>query len=86
MTRVIPPIQVGIVILAGVAPFVFPAWITLFLAFLAGLVFPPLAIASGMLVDLLYQPRGYWPVASMLGVVLCILALLVRSFVKTRIM
>ncbi|HEV7121436.1 MAG TPA: hypothetical protein VGN56_01260 [Candidatus Paceibacterota bacterium] len=86
MIRVSAPARAGIIILACIAPFVFPSAVTAVLAFAAALIFPPLAILLGMLTDLLYEPSGYWPLASMIGVLLCVAALLVRSFVKARIM
>lgn len=86
MIRINAPERAGIIVLACIAPFVFPSAVTAALAFAAALIFPPLAILIGMLMDLLYEPAGYWPLASMIGVLLCALALLVRSFVKARIM
>lgn len=86
MIRISTPVKASIIILACVAPFVFPSIITAALAFSAALIFPPLAIVLGMLTDLLYEPGNYWPLASIVGVLLCILAVVVRSFVKTRIM
>ncbi|KND49706.1 MAG: hypothetical protein AB203_01310 [Parcubacteria bacterium C7867-008] len=78
--------RVGIILLACVSPFIFPAAITVVLAFGAAFIFPPIAIAIGMLTDLLYEPSGYLPIGSIIGLVLCIVAALVRTFVKTRIM
>lgn len=86
MMRVPMPARAGVVILACLSPFLFPSIVTAVLAFCAALVFPPLPILIGMLMDLLYEPAGYWPMASIVGVILCIVALLVRSFVKARIM
>ena len=86
MIRISIPVRVSIIILACIAPFIFPSIITALLAFAAALIFPPLAIALGILTDLLYQPANYWPMASTIGIFFCVLAVLVRSFVKTRIM
>ncbi len=86
MIRISTPVRASVIILACISPFIFPSIITTLLAFGAALVFPPLAILLGILMDLLYEPSNYWPVASIVGVILCVLALLVRSFVKTRIM
>jgi hypothetical protein len=86
MIRVSLPLRIGIIALTCVSPFIFPSILTGILAFAAALIFPPLAIVLGMLTDLLYEPTGYWPFASMLGVILCVIALFVRSFVKERIM
>lgn len=84
--RVPVPVRISIVFLACISPFLFPSIVTALLAFGAALVFPPLALLIGMLMDLLYQPAGYWPLASSAGIVLCLIAFFVRSFVKTRIM
>jgi hypothetical protein len=86
MIRVSKAIQVSIIILACMAPFLFPSVISACLAFSAALIFPPLAIVLGILTDLLYQPAHYWPMASLVGLLLCVVAVMVRSFVKTRIM
>lgn len=86
MIRVSMSIRAGIVILAFFSPFLFPSVITFVLGFAAALVFPPIAILIGMLTDLLYEPSGYWPLASVIGLVFCLLAIIVRSFVKARIM
>lgn len=86
MIRISLPVQAGILVLAVCAPFFFPSILTALLAFCAALVFPPFAIALGILTDFLYQPAGYWPFATVIGVVFCLLAIAVRSFVKTRIM
>jgi hypothetical protein len=86
MIRVSTPVRAGIIILSCVSPFLFPSAITALLAFAAALIFPPLALLLGILMDLLYEPSNYWPIASIVGAILCVLALLVRSFVKTRIM
>lgn len=86
MIRIGMPARIGIIILACAAPFIFPSFIAAILAFAAALIFPPLAILLGMLMDLLYEPAGYWPIASIIGVLFCIAGFLVRSFVKARIM
>lgn len=86
MIRIGLPAQIGIIVLACIAPFIFPSILTAFLAFAAALIFPPIAVALGILTDLLYDPAGYWPVATITGILLCALAALVRAFVKARIM
>ncbi len=78
--------RIVIIALACIAPFVFPSQLTAALAFAAALIFPPLAIILGMLTDLSSEPTGYLPLASIFGVVLCVAAVVVRSFVKARIM
>lgn len=86
MIRISMPARISIIILACVSPFFFPSIITVVLAFAAALIFPPFAILLGMLTDLLYEPTNYWPIASIVGTLLCVMAIFVRSFVKTRIM
>lgn len=86
MIRLGLPARIGILVLAAVSPFFFPYPLTILLALAAAFVFPPSVIALGILIDLLYHPVGYWPIASMIGVALCLLAFGVRYFVKTRIM
>lgn len=80
------PARVGIVILAAISPFLFPTPVTILLGTAAACVFPPIAIGLGILIDLLYQPAHYWPVGTIVGVVICLMSVAVRSFVKARIM
>jgi hypothetical protein len=86
MMRLGTPARASIIVLACASPFLFPSAVTAILAFAAALIFPPLAILLGILMDLLYEPANYWPVASIVGVLLCVVAVIVRTFVKTRIM
>lgn len=67
------------------AAFFFPYQLTLALGFLAGLVFPPLALAAGILLDLLYYSGG-WPFATTAGLFLAASAEAVRRCVLARIM
>jgi hypothetical protein len=86
MIRVGLPIQIGILVLATLAPFFFPTGLTATLAFLSALIFPPMALVLGILMDLLYLPGNSWPLATLAGAVVCLFAIAVRSFVKARIM
>ncbi len=64
----------------------FPWALSVFLIFASGLIFPPLALFFGILVDTLYYPgQGYY-FATLLGAFLMLITYLVRHFVKTRIM
>lgn len=66
--------------------FFFPWTMTLIASFAAGLVFPPLTLAIGILVDALYRPGTGWFIGTTWGVVLMVAAYGVRYFVRTRIM
>lgn len=70
--------------LAFLAAFWFPWPLTAVLAFGASLLLPPVALAVGILVDLLYAWRMPW--GTILGAFGSLLAYLVRRFVKARIM
>lgn len=74
----------------GIFPFVslffFPWTLTLITAFAAGLVFPPLAAIVGVLIDVLYHPGSGWPLGTLSGIALALLAYGVRHFVRTRVM
>ncbi|HEX8591174.1 MAG TPA: hypothetical protein VF696_00250 [Candidatus Paceibacterota bacterium] len=64
----------------------FPWPMTLITAFVAGLVFPPLALVVGVLVDILYSPGSSWWEGTTWGTGLMLASYLVRHVVKTRIM
>jgi hypothetical protein len=74
-----------IAILPFLSTFFFPYVFTFVLAFAAGLVFPPLALAAGILLDFLYYTGG-WPKATLIGLTIALVAWFVRYFVRTRIM
>lgn len=69
-----------------VSLFFFPWPMTLIASFAAGLVFPPLALVVGVLVDVLYSPGTGWFIGIIWGLVLCALSYAVRYFVRTRVM
>ncbi|KND50997.1 MAG: hypothetical protein AB202_01140 [Parcubacteria bacterium C7867-007] len=81
-----PAARIGIIAVACISPFLFPSVITAILAVCAAFIFPPIAIVIGMLTDLLYEPTGYLPFASIFGLIICVSVFFVRSFLKTRIM
>lgn len=72
---------------AFLSPFFFPFPATLVLAALASLYLPPIALLVGILTDLLYYTPGAatWPIATILGLFISLAALLVRRFLKARI-
>ncbi|HEY0010794.1 MAG TPA: hypothetical protein VGB97_02670 [Candidatus Paceibacterota bacterium] len=59
---------------------------TLIAAFAAGLVFPPLALVIGVLVDIFYHPGVGWLVGTVSGAVLTCVAYGVRYVAKTRLL
>lgn len=79
-------VQVGVSAAAIAGIFLFPWPLTATLAFLAGLAFPPVPLAVGIIADLLYYPGSGWWYATGTGLCLALLAVLVRRFVKERIM
>lgn len=80
-------IRYALTILALLSPFFFPFSATLVLAFAASVFIPPVALVVGLLSDFLYYTPGasFWPMASMWGLLLSICGLLVRRFLKARI-
>lgn len=66
--------------------FIFPWPFALILGTIAAVYLPGAALGLGVLYDVLYFPGGTWPLATILGFVGTGVALLVRRFVKTRIM
>ncbi|MEA2701947.1 MAG: hypothetical protein QOE22_656 [Candidatus Parcubacteria bacterium] len=83
-----PPkwLKIFFAIFPFVSLFFFPWPMTLVASFAAGLVFPPLALVVGILVDVLYSPGTGWFIGATSGVILCALSYGVRHIVKTRIM
>lgn len=80
-------IRVIIVVAALLSPFLFPFPATLALMFAAATFMPPVALVVGVLTDALYlAPGASWlPVGTLWGIGLTLLGLLVRNFVKARI-
>ena len=64
----------------------FPWPLTVFLMFLAGLIFPPLALLAGILADILYYPGSGLLKGTLTGLFVCVLTYAVRHLYRTRIM
>lgn len=79
-------VRVGCVVAAAVSLFWLPWVCTLVLLFLAGLSFPPAALALGAFADVLYYPGAGLPWGVIAGALCLLAAVSVRHFVKTRIM
>lgn len=73
------------IIAAVVSPFMFPAPLALATVAVAAFFAPFMALAIGLLYDLLYLPTGAFPMGTILGAVGTGIALVVRRFVETRI-
>lgn len=74
-------------LLAIASAFLFPYPATLILSFVAGLFVPVIPLIVGILVDLYYHVPGASPLpfATLIGASVSIAAVLVRRFVKARI-
>jgi len=72
---------------ALLSPFLFPYPFTLFLSFVASVFVPWLALIIGLTQDALFMVphEGRIPTATLLGATASLLALVVRRFVKARI-
>lgn len=68
------------------ALFIFPWKLTLALSFIAGLVYPPIPLIVGALIDILYYPGAGWLYGLTWGLILAILTYVVRYIAQTRIM
>jgi hypothetical protein len=79
-------LRIAVLVLSLLAVFWLPWPVAAGLMFLSGLAFPPAALALGVLEDILYYPGSGLLVGSIAGGALTLLAVLVRYFVKTRIM
>ena len=80
-------IRFVIILAAFLSPFFFPFPATLVLMFAAATLVPPVALVIGVLVDALYLAPGAvaLPWGTLWGVALTLLGLLVRRFIKARI-
>jgi hypothetical protein len=81
-----PYTKVGVVVLAGLSLFWFPWNFSVFLMIVSGLIFPPASLALGIIADLLYYPGHGYLWGTLIGAAITLICLLVRHFVKTRIM
>lgn len=64
----------------------FPWPAALLLVSVASFFLPPVALLAGVFTDALYWTSGPLPYATLIGVVVTLLAYFVQHFVKTRIM
>ena len=72
-------------LLPFISAFFFPYPLTLALTLVAGFAFPPMALAAGIFIDLLYYAGGI-PLGTLAGATAALVAYFVRQFVRTRIM
>lgn len=81
-------LRVSSLLLAAIGIVAFPWPLTLFFICIAALFVPQLALLFGVLIDILYFVPGAFPVPlfTVLGLIGFVLALLVHSVVKARIM
>jgi hypothetical protein len=71
---------------AILSAFLFPWPFVLLLAVAAAIYVPPIALFIGILYDVLYYGTPYsFPVASVLGLVVSILAFFARRFIRARV-
>lgn len=73
---------------AFLSPFLFPYPLTLLLSFIASAFVPWIAIIVGVMQDALFMIpyEGRMPTATLIGAGISVLALIVRRFVKARIL
>lgn len=79
-------LRIALVILALASVFFFPYPYTLALSLAASTLFPPAGFLAGALSDLVYYAPPGLPLATIAGAGASVLGLLVRRFVKARIM
>jgi|GEM_PF-2084196 len=72
-------------IAALLAPFIFPASLSILLAAVAAFFTPFAALAVGILHDVLYLAPGHLPLGIIIGAIGTAAALIVRRFVETSI-
>lgn len=75
-----------ILLSAFVAILWLPWSVTLVFIFAAAIVTPPAALALGLFADALYMSHAWVPLGSAWGLLLMLLAILVRHFARSRIM
>ena len=80
------PVRGALVILGFLSVFWLPWKITILFMLFGGFVFPPAAFGIGVVVDLLYYPGSgvFW--GTITGLLIMLISVAVRYFVKTRIM
>jgi hypothetical protein len=81
-------IRIPALILAAIGTVAFPWPLTAVFVMIAALFVPPVMILFGVLMDILYYVPGAYPVPlyTILGLVGFIIAEIVHSFMKARIM
>jgi hypothetical protein len=79
-------LRIGVPLLAALSLFWLPWPLTVVLMFGAGYLYPPLALLIGIAADILYYPGHGYPHGAITGAVVTALAVMLRTFVKTRIM
>lgn len=82
-----PTVRFVLIGSALLAPFLFPYPFTLLLSFIASVFVPWLALIIGLMQDALFMVphEGRIPTATLLGAFASLFALIVRRFVKARI-
>lgn len=80
--------RISALILTAVGVVAFPWPLTVAFAVIASLFVPPVILLAGVLMDILYYVPGAYPVPlyTILGLVGFIIAEIVHSFMKARIM
>ncbi len=80
-------IRALVILLAFISPFLFPWPLSLLLLVAAACFLPLTAILIGVLTDAAYYSPGaaFLPMATLAGILACVLGLVVHRFVKARI-
>lgn len=75
------------ILFAFLAPFLFPYPLTLMISMLAGIIFPPVPLLVGLLVDALYYHPALAvpPYGTLFGAVASVAALFLGRFIRARI-
>ncbi len=81
-----PYLSIFLSIAASIAPLFFSWPYTLMLSILAAVFFPPIAIFTGLLLDLSYAGHAGIPYFTILGCGIAVAGAFVHQFLKTRIM
>ncbi|HYD93614.1 MAG TPA: hypothetical protein VEB18_04160 [Candidatus Paceibacterota bacterium] len=76
-----------VVVLALVSPLLFPYPVTLALSFAGALFVPIIGLLAGVFTDVLYYAPhpGIYPLATIAGAGISLIAFFVRRFIKARI-
>ncbi len=79
-------LQIGLVVASILSIFFFPWPLTVLLTLISGVFWPPVALAVGVLYELLYAPGTTLPWAVIIGLAATGGLFFVHQFIKTRIM